>query len=136
VSDYDPVTPQAGRYLVLPNRWIRTFVFLDQRPGELDRLSMWVADETTPPVLIFDNRTVSVRGTPPTVAQFWVELNTSQDDYRGSLAPLVSYVRNFVALKDVGSALPFLQQPGASKPITLQRPNAPTNVRIVPPFFQ
>lgn len=130
VTKIDPVTPQSGRFLVFPNRWTRVFVYLEQRPNDLDRVSMWMADEHTPAVQLLKDVTLQVRGTPSTVSEFWVELNTSQDGYKGSLDPLVSHFRNFVALQDVRDPTTLLQSPVGDS-VGGRRPSAPRNLRIV-----
>jgi hypothetical protein len=77
---------------------------------------------------------VSVRpdgGAPNSIAKFWVEFNSSETElFRLDNRDLVSYVRNFVELKDVYDPRSLLVRPtpGAAP---APGPAAPKNVRIL-----
>jgi hypothetical protein len=102
--------------------WVRWFLRLEQRANDYDPVDLWVADETRDPVRLVQNALVSVRPTgrfPNVVYQWWVEFNTSTDDYqRVDNRELIAYVRNLAVLRDVPlDRLPeYLVRPGASVP--------------------
>ena len=59
-------------------------------------------------------------------------MNTSSDGhYRLDNRNLVSYVRNFVALRDVADPRSLLVRPVPGAQATVSGPAAPRNVRIV-----
>jgi hypothetical protein len=125
---------QSADFCLKPNQWVRFFVNVRQRANDYDYVDMWVADETQDPIQILSNVAISVRPTgktPNSIQKFWIELNTSTDDYlRLDGRDLVTYVRNFVALRDSGDPRPMLIRPvpGAQ---AAPGPSAPRNVRIV-----
>lgn len=127
VTKADPLAPQANRFYLRAERWTRFWWFVDQRANAYDIASLWVADENTDPVKVFDSVTTRVYGTPPTIFSWWFEQNTSFDRYRGHRRDLVSYARNFVALKDVQAAdVASLLQ----RPIGDNAPAPPRNLRL------
>jgi hypothetical protein len=95
---------------------------------------MWVADETTEPLQVLVNVPISVRptgGTPNSIQKFWVELNSSSDEYlRVDNRDLVVYVRNIVALRDTADVRPLLIRPAPGAQ-AVPGPAAPRNVRII-----
>lgn len=104
-----PLLPQAGQFAIRPSTWTRYWMLLDQRAGEWDLASLWVADETRDPVLIIDAREVQTVG----VHSFQLEFATSNDrlaHLRGDLRPLV---RNVGMLRDVGDVSRWLVRPAA-----------------------
>jgi hypothetical protein len=125
--------PRAN-FCVEANRWVRFFLHLRQRANDYDPVDVWVADETRDPIQVVMNSPVSVRptgGTPNSIAKFWIEFNSSEDDYlRVDGRDLVAYVRNFVALRDVGDPRSLLVRPvpGAAP---VSGPAPPTNVRLL-----
>ena len=133
VTSKEPLGPRA-EFCFAPNQWVRFFMFLRQRANDYDYVDMWMADETQNPVQVLMNVPISVRPdgrTPNSIAKFWLEFNTSDDNYyRVDNRPLVSYVRNFVALRDTADARSLLIRPvpGAQ---AVSGPGAPRNVRIV-----
>jgi hypothetical protein len=135
VTNMDSLQPQAARFMVRANVWTRFYWLLDERASDFDRASLWVADENTAPVKIFNGLTLKVPGDPPLLNSWWIEQNTSRDQYRGVRRDLVSYVRNFASLIDPADIASLLVQPGHStaEPITdaplMVAP--PQNVRII-----
>ena len=129
----NPLGPRT-EYCVEPNTWVRFFLHMRQRANDYDYIDMWIADERREAVQVVHNVPVSVRPsglTPNSVKTFWVEFNSSDDTlYRMDGRDLVSYVRNFVALRDIGDARSLLVRPvpGAEP---LPGPPPPTNVRIM-----
>jgi hypothetical protein len=120
---------------------VRFFLLLRQRANDYDPVDMWIADERRDPVQVLMNVPVSVRptgGTPNSIAKFWIEFNSSNDDlFRTDSRDLVAYVRNFVALRDVRDPRSVLVRPvpgslpappGPAGP----GPSPPTNLRIGP----
>lgn len=129
----EPVGPRAD-FCFAPNQWVRFFMFLRQRANDYDYVDMWIADETQDPVQVLFNVPLSVRPDgkfPHSIAKFWLEYNTSVDTYyRLDNRPLVSYFRNFVALRDLADPRSLLVRPvpGAE---AANGPSAPRNVRII-----
>jgi hypothetical protein len=110
VTSFAPLAPQLATFVIKPNRWIRFFVQLEQRANDYDYLDVWIADRETGPVQILKRIPVSVRR--GTISEFVFEFNTSTDLFvRGNLRDLVSYVRNFVALRDAGDVTGLLKKP-------------------------
>jgi hypothetical protein len=79
-------------------------------------ISAWIADEVQEPVQILDRLAKPIQN--PTVAatqrridSFWVEINTSQDEFHGRTVDFVGYMRNFVALRNPASIAPLLIKP-------------------------
>jgi hypothetical protein len=128
-----PLGPRAA-FCFNPNQWIRFFLNVRQRANDYDYVDMWVADETRDPVQVLFNVPISVPPSgkfPNSIQKFWLEFNTSTDDYfRLDNRPLVSYVRNFVALRDNDDPRNLLIRPvpGAQ---AVEGPAAPRNVRII-----
>ncbi len=134
ISMNNPVCPAAASFIVKPNRWVRYWVQVDQRADDYDYLDMWMADEETDATQIYSQIPISVRATgihANSIHKFWLEFNTSTDAYtRGSERDFVTYVRNFVALRDVANAATLLQRPVA---VPFVRPlSSPKHLRIVP----
>jgi hypothetical protein len=126
--------PHVGNLCVRPNTWVRFWVRLDQRAQDYDYVDAWAADETTEAVQVLRHLPVSVRPsgrTPNQVGKFWLEFNTSTDDHlRLDERDLVSYVRNFVALRNVGNINTLLVRPvPGAQPVP--GPAPPRNVRII-----
>lgn len=107
----DPLKPQLARFSVRANTWTRFWWLIEQRAGDYDLVTLWVADEDTNPVKIFDALPLNTIGTIPAVKTWWFEQNTSYDMYRGQFRDLVSYVRNFAVLVDPGDVTSLLVQP-------------------------
>lgn len=126
--------PKVGQFCAKPNMWTRWWVRINQRTNNWDDLDAWVADETTEAVQILRGLKISVRTTGPTpnqIADFWLEFNTSTSTHiRLDQRDLVAYVRNFVALRDVGDVNSLLVRPvPGAEPIA--GPAPPRNVRIL-----
>jgi hypothetical protein len=103
VTNPYPLRPRVNHFIIHPNRWHRWWVAIDQRPNAYDTLTVWMADEVTGPTLLYDGLRINVwrSGTTPSIVQWWVELNTSDNElFRLDQRDLVMYVRNFVALRD------------------------------------
>lgn len=98
VTNNDPVKPKVGQFIIKPNQWTRFWVRIEQRADDYDWMDFWVADESSEAVKIYDQIPLSVRN--GAIDQFWLEYNTSTDTFvRGDGRDLVSYFRNFVALR-------------------------------------
>jgi hypothetical protein len=128
-----PLSPH-GDFCYAPNQWVRFFLHIRQRANDYDYVDMWAADETQEPVQVLVNIPISVRGdgrTPNSISKFWIEFNTSDDEYyRRDNRELVAYVRNFAALRDPGDIRSLLVRPTpGAKPVL--GPAAPRNVRII-----
>ncbi len=126
-----PLAHEAN-FCFAPNQWVRFFVNLKQRANDYDYVDMWVADETRDPIQVLMNVPISVRPTgrtPNSIQKFWLEFNTSTDDYlRLDNRPLVAYFRNFVALHDGRSPQPA--HSAGAWCTGVDGPAAPRNVRI------
>jgi hypothetical protein len=105
VTDAEPVSPQLATFQVMPNTWTRFWVEVDIRPDAFDRVSLWVADTTRPPIQLLDSLEIDSAGS---LTDFWLEYNSSQARSGG---PLVSYVRNLAVLRNVTSTASLLQRP-------------------------
>lgn len=118
-----PTTVYAGGpfFPMMPNRWTRQWVLVDQRANDYDRLSVWVSDTETDAVQVYDDVPVSVRSTgatPNSIDKFWLEFNTStaylpQGRIDAGFVDLVAYVRTIAVLKDPGDIAAYLQRPEA-----------------------
>ena len=134
-NDNQPLGPRVGTFIIRPNTWTRYWVQIRQRANDYDYMDFWIADETASPVQVYRNIPLSVRPTakvPNTIEEFLLEFNTSTDSFtRGDIRDLVTYVRNFVALRDAGDPTSLLVRP--SEVPKFSGPGAPRNVRIVRP---
>lgn len=133
-NELGPSPIDRGSFCIEPNTWTRFFLLIRQKANDYDPVDMWVADERRDPVQMIANANVSVRPTgltPNSIAKFWIEFNSSTDDLlRPDGRDLVSYVRNFVALRDVRDVPRLLVKPVSSAgPATVLQ--APTRLRIV-----
>jgi len=132
-TDENPLGPR-GDYCAEPNTWMRFFVHIRQRANDYDYIDMWIADERRDAMQVLANVPLSVRPgglTPHSIFSFWIEFNSSEDQLlRVDGRDLVSYVRNFVALRDIGDPRSLLVRPvpGAEP---LAGPAPPMNIRIV-----
>jgi hypothetical protein len=133
VTSIDSLKPQVGRFVVKTEKWTRFWWFVDQRANDYDYFTLWVADEDTEPVKIFDGLTLRTQGDPNTIFSWWFQLNTSADIYRGATRDLVSHVRNFVALRNPAGVQSLLLRPLAGVPVELPVPEAPQNLRLAAP---
>jgi hypothetical protein len=127
----NPLGPRT-EYCVEPNMWVRFFVFLRQRANDYDYVDMWIADERREAVQVLFDVPLSVRpsgATPNSIATFWFEFNSSDDRInRVDARDLVSYIRNFAALRDIKDPRSLLVRPvGGAKPTG---PAPATNIRI------
>jgi hypothetical protein len=124
----EPVQPKLGSFVISPNTWTRFWVQFEQRANDYDYVDVWVADETQEAVQIYRRIPVSVRPSGNAMDKFWLEYNTSTSNLtRVDQRDLVSYARNFVALRDVQDVGALLVRPAASA----RRPAAPRNVRVI-----
>jgi hypothetical protein len=107
----EPIRPMVNAFVIKPGKWTRFYVLLEQNAADYDYLSYWVADEDRGPVQLLSRVPITVKG-DKTVQKFWIEMNTSTDAHvRGDFRDFVSYVRNFVALKNPGDVSGLLQKP-------------------------
>ena len=131
VTDTNPL-PSVGSFATVPATWTRYWVQVEQRADDWDLVSLWVADETRDAVQLIDGVQLQTFGHP--IDKFWFEFNTSTGNVRPDRGPLVSYVRNFVALRDAGTPVPLLQRPISGTPLPSLVPEAPQGLRIIPRF--
>lgn len=137
VTNHQPIEPLTGVFTVKPNRWTRHFVLIEQRANDYDYISAWAADENVGPVQLLNRVPASVRTaiTPNTITKFYWELDTSQDSIstRAVGSQLVSYHRNFVALRNPGDPTPLLIRPlaGTVPPPAPAPLPVPGNLRII-----
>jgi hypothetical protein len=131
----EPLRPQLNTFIIKPNRWVRFWVKIEQRANDYDYMDGWIADELNDPVQIWSRIPLSVvpDSSPPfSIQNFVLEYNTSTDTYvRGDMRNLVSYVKNFVALKNPGDINPLLLRPisgGVPSPLPPPPPPATTLV--------
>jgi hypothetical protein len=134
-NDNEPLGPRIGTFIIRPNTWTRYWVQIQQRANDYDYMDFWMADETANPVQIYRKIPLSVRTTgsdPNSIQTFLLEFNTSTDAYvRGDTRDLVTYVRNFVSLRDAGDPSGLLVRPSEVPKSGV--PSAPKNVRIYRP---
>lgn len=123
----DSIQPQVGQFQVRPRTWTRYWVQVELLPGSYDRVSLWMADETTNPVMILNGAEMQSAGV---ITRLWIEFNSSQS----RLGPrLIAYVRNVVVLKDVADPQSLFRRPGTSeKPPLLPSMRSPSNLRVMP----
>ena len=142
VTQLNPIKPyeSGGLWRMKPSVWTRFFVRITQRANDYDLIDLWIADQNTPARQIYKGIRGSIKPAEGnTLSHFWFEFNTSTSSYRGSNEPLVSYVRNFVALVDPpADVTAFLQMPNAAPgvfpppaPPPPTAPKKPTNLRIL-----
>ena len=129
-----PLMPKASggpaTFTIKPNTWTRFWIRVDQRANNYDYFDLWVADEQRNPVRLYGPvpASIPVKGSNM-IQKFWFEFNTSTDLFvRGDQRDLVSYIRNFVALRDVSDIEPLLVKPGPGLP---GGPGAVRGVRII-----
>jgi hypothetical protein len=127
VTNDQPLSPQAGKFMIKPETWVRYWMMMEQRAGAYDVMHVWVADENRDPVKIIDRLQMEV-GT--SIPSFQLEFNTSTGRMTVLHDDLVTYVRNVVMLQDYGDPSNLLIRPVAGA-TPAARPGAPTNVRIV-----
>jgi hypothetical protein len=106
-----PLAPSVGTLVIKPNRWTRFWVLVEQRVNDYDLMSMWVADEVSDPVLVYDRIPMSVRGPDFSLKDFWLEFNTSSVSVAEGRGELVAYVRNIAVLRDPQTSVPDLLLP-------------------------
>lgn len=113
VTANDPyVQPRLGHFIVKPGRWVRYVAQIDQRANDYDYFSLWVMDEQTPAVQLYDRIAASVRPPTHTINQLWLEFDTSTTEPRNrALRDLVAYVKNVAVLKNPGDVRTLLIQP-------------------------
>ena len=96
-SGVQPIRPQAACFNILAERWIRYWAQIDQRSGDYDLVTIWVADRDTGPVKVLDALQFEIgRG----LAAFEIEFNTSTSTIAPGRGDLVAYVRNVVHLRN------------------------------------
>lgn len=118
-TDFNPLAPCAP-FNIARQTWTRFFVRVDQRVNDYDYIDTWIADEMRDPVQVVFNVPVSVRLTNGvrSMDRWWgAELNTSTStNVRPDGRDLVSYMRNFLVMRDVADMRDVLIRPGASAP--------------------
>ena len=132
VTKDQPLSPQAGQFVVRPERWTRYWMLAEQRANDWDLLSLWIADEDRDPVRLIDRAQLEVATpdlTKNSIHSFQLEFNTSQDRLVVPRGDLVAYVRNVVMLRDASNPTQLMVRPNAGTAVN--RPSPPTNVRLV-----
>lgn len=111
-----PVRPMASAEIIHANRWHTWYVHFDLRPDDYDLMNVWVADEVTDPVHIFQD--IATKAWQPgvpngSIQAFWVELNTSDfERFRLDDRQFVCYIRNFVGNEiDIADVPALLEKP-------------------------
>ena len=111
VTENLPLQPQVGTFAIMPETWTRYWAYF-KPAGEWHEFSLWVADETQAPVLLFDRLLIKPNFKLGATGwdQFWFEYNTSTSVFpiRGDL---VGYVRNVVMLRGAPDVASLLQRP-------------------------
>jgi hypothetical protein len=128
------LTPQAGTFVIKPNAWTRYWVLIDQRAQDYDLFSMWLADQTHDPVQVFDKLQLSIKPTgtrPNSVDYLWLEYNTSTNALKPGRGAMTTYMRNFVALRDVLNPTQLMVRPDSAAQLPEEGPPPPTNLRIL-----
>jgi hypothetical protein len=115
VTSKSPLEPQIGLFTLYPKRWVR-YWGLFEPAGEYDVYSLWVADEQTDPVQLFDRLELQFRsnkdGTAvPRLGKFRIEFNTSHNALAPERGELVAYARNYVVLKGDFDLATILERP-------------------------
>lgn len=118
VTSSEPIMPKISAFNIHPDRWTRLFVKVEQRANNYDLMSFWVADEETDAVQIYRDIPVSVENSAAygeVIINWWLEMNTSTSEITPGRATdfrdLVSYIKDFGALKGVGDVTNLLQRP-------------------------
>jgi hypothetical protein len=127
VTNDQPLSPQAGTFMIKPETWTRYWMMVEQRANAYDLMHVWVADENRGPVKIIDRLEMEVGST---IQSFQLEFNTSTGRMSVLHDDLVTYVRNVVMLRDYGDPSNLLIRPVAGA-TPAARPGAPRNVRIL-----
>jgi hypothetical protein len=109
LTDNDPLSPQAGSFTIKPETWTRYWGLFEPGSGGWDLYSLWVADENTGPVQIFDRLQLKYRQGKMGIFRF--EYNTSTTGAPPGRGPLIGYVRNFVVLNNPSSLSTIFQKP-------------------------
>ena len=114
VEDVEPLQP-ADSFSVKASTWTRTWLVITQNPGPVDdKVSVWVADENTPPVKTVDNLTVEVPYDPLEtqlgVTGFTVQFDSSSRRRLGG-GSIYGYVRNIALLHYDGNISDILERP-------------------------
>jgi hypothetical protein len=107
VTDRAPVTPQAGVFNIQPATWTRFWVSVEILPSDLDRVSLWVADEGRDAVTILDR--VRIDTGSNSISAFWLEYNSSGRREAGQT--LIGYARNLVVLHGLTDPRSVFQRP-------------------------
>jgi hypothetical protein len=115
VTFADTLKPRVADFHVKPETWTRYFAeFKAPAAGSIwYEYSLWVADATTGPVLIYDHLQVrpSPQSTTASWEGFWLEFNTSTLAVKPGRPSLVAYARNVVMLKGVSNVGSLLVRP-------------------------
>ncbi|BCS33195.1 hypothetical protein TBR22_A24220 [Luteitalea sp. TBR-22] len=100
-------------FAIAPATWTRYWVRLTPRPGGDGRwdFSLWVADETRDPVLLYDKEGVRPNEKSQQWERFWLEYNTSTKDIKPGRPELVAYARNVVVLRPTVDMKDILRRP-------------------------
>ena len=107
ITDRAPVTPQAGVFNINAATWTRFWVQVEILPDDLDRVTLWVADETRDAVTVLDR--VRIDTGSNSIEAFWLEYNSSGRREGGET--LVGYTRNLVVLRGVSDPRSLFQRP-------------------------
>lgn len=102
VTSKASLEPQLAAFTLHRQRWVR-YWGLFEPDGDYDAYSLWMADEDTDPVKIFDRLQLQFRsnkeGTAvPRLGVFRIEFNTSHNTVAPNRGELIAYVRNYVVL--------------------------------------
>jgi hypothetical protein len=106
-------TTRDGGFLFKAGKRVRMFYYFQQNANDWDHMWVWAADDEQGVVPLIEDLHMSI-GNPGSIKDWWVELNTSQQEFTrpwaaygspANLPPLVMYHANFVALKNPGATV-------------------------------
>ena len=108
VGPFDSIAPQVGEFNVLPDVWVRHWLFID---FDNKQLSYWVGDENRTNVIILDHVGLDYNLSWPgqNFNTFWFEFNSSRAYNLGAPA-LNCWARNLVILKNVSNSSSLVAQ--------------------------
>jgi hypothetical protein len=109
--DGETLLPRRSQFFFNENTWVRVWLYVEGLGGEVVNLSVWAADESRDPVLLYDRN--PLYSPELGMHEFLIEYDTSADAKPFPTTDMHSWNRNVVALRDI---------PRAAVPALLQRP--------------
>jgi hypothetical protein len=115
VTKWDTLEPRVASFHVKPETWTRWFAHFKAPAAGSPwyEYSLWAADATTGPVLIYDRLLVrpSPDSTQAAWESLWLEYNTSTATVKAGRPALISYARNVVVIKGLADPRSLLLRP-------------------------